>query len=864
MILNNKYLKRKKGVRDLEIVVLGEKYFINPHMLPFIAVRVFKNNNIYAFIVVNKRGVAQFLRPGDTLALLSICTFRNASTKEELAKNADIPSCMIDDNNNFYPMKSIKEVYDNASTAKVVQSDGKKIDTTIKSVIEKPGERDKRSFSYSGEGDTGIKVGYKDGFSMNATVPEEIYPIIESKYIELKKKYSDKFNVKLTFLSRKVDKNKNIATVTFRLEGAIKSPDWIVLGTIYHHDDKNVVEPMVKVSQETLNVMFKLPCKCDICGERRNRVKTYYLQNLKDRSKFLQAASHCMDNVIGVNALAVSEDFENLLKLIKSDDWDEYKKEGSNYFNSLDIFATTYLHLSYGSDEIAKRYFVGCYDDLSDKDRQLVDGAIKWINRLDSSIELFRNVQTLLKCNSTHRRFIPKYRKIWKLYLQYVDYKTSSSGDSYVTIVDNFNKLKSDIVKRVDSFDKTKAEYIEYNEDLRLKLETKMQAENERRRAGNEQKKKEYEVALEEYNRQVEEAKSRYERELEAYNEYIGVKDTISPSELIKFEQELADKYNLKSTAHMREFKTETWIKVRVKKVELKLIMDNQFGEGKVGPYVFTTDEGFRVSWFTQLDKANDLGLPQETGVVVEFDKVLRCKTKRYIEKYDELQVVYCKFVDDKPESLIGGHSLFDKAPEPQWENIRVPKEPNYEQDVTINYFMDWRDSFKDIDKLIINNVTDLAIKDSILGVDPETFYDIEYITVKEKYANMLNKFFKGKNASTVILNDAKENIKSFDISSIIVLDLRNYGYNEYVTIYESNYGYVYRKDADYHMSNHSLLLKKAITAQGIKIKVKGLRLENFDIYNIASIRTDKGVENLYQLGYGNFKMYLNDVLVSS
>lgn len=866
MRLNNKYLKTKKGVRDLEIVVLGERYFINPQMLPFIAARVFKDNNIYAFIVVNKRGVAQFLRPGDTLALLSICTFRNASTKEELAKNADIPSCMIDDNNNFYPMKSIKEVIGNTSTAKVVQTDGKKVDTTIRSVIEKPGERNKRSFSYSGEEDTRIKVGYKDGFSMDATVPEEIYPIIESKYIELKKKYSDKFNVKLTFLSRTIDKDKNIATVTFRFESVIKSPDWIVLGTIYHHDDKNVVEPMVKVSQETLDVMFKLPCKCDICGERRDRTKTYYIQNLKDRSRFIQAAAHCMDKVIGINTLAASEDFENLLKLIKSDDWGEYRKEGANYFNSLDIFATTYLNLSWGGDEIAKRYSIGCYDDLDSKSRQLVDDAIKWINRLDSSIELFRNVQTLLKCNNTHKRFIPKYRKIWKLYLQYVDYKTSNDASGYKAIVDKFNKLKSDIVRRIDSFDRTKAEYTEYNDKLRLKLEGEMKAENEKRRAEYEQKKKDYEDALTVYNKRVEESKSRYERELAAYNEYLGVKDTLSLSELLKFEQELTDRYNLKSTAHMREFKTETWIRVRVKKVELKLVMDNQYGEGKVGPYVFTTDEGFKISWFTQLDKAKELGLPQDKGEVLELDKVLRCKTKKYIEKYGELQVAYCKFVDDKPESLIGGHSLFDKAPEPQWENIRAPKEPSCAQNVTISYFVGEADSFKNIDKLVINNVTDLAIKDSIMGVDPETFYDIEYINVKEKYANMLNKFFKGTSATTDIINEAKENIKSFDISSIIVLDLRTYGYNDYdsyVTIYESNYGYVYRKDTGNYMLNCSPLLEKAIKAQGIKIKVKGLRMKNFEIYDIVRVRTDKGVENLYQLKYGKYELYLNDVLIS-
>ena len=96
MELKNKYLKRKKGVRDLEIVILGERYFINPQMLPFIAARVYsEDNQIYAFIVVNKRGRVQFLRPSDTLAVLSICTFRNASSKEELMKNADIPSCMI-------------------------------------------------------------------------------------------------------------------------------------------------------------------------------------------------------------------------------------------------------------------------------------------------------------------------------------------------------------------------------------------------------------------------------------------------------------------------------------------------------------------------------------------------------------------------------------------------------------------------------------------------------------------------------------------------------------------------------------------------------------------------------------------------
>lgn len=796
MILNNKYLKRKKGVRDIEVTIINEKYFVNPNMLPFIAARVYKNNKLYAFIVVNKRGVPQLLRPGDTLAIIQAISFINAKSKDDLINKEDIPSCMLDDNDEYKPMK-IQAI----DLKKTLVVDEKKV--LVNNEINKPGVRQERNFKYSNEAETGMSLGYQKGFSMQAELPEELFPVIESKYNEIKNKFGDKFNVQLKVIERKIDKDNNKATVVFTIEGEIANAEWRIIGTIYYNEDKTIVKPMVTVSRQLLDKMYSLTCKCDICGENRDRNKTYYLQNLKDKNKFIQAAGHCMNKTIGVKELASAIAFEELLQLLRPEEANKYRDLGLSYYNTIDLLTVLYTSGSYNTTEKDDFNFrVGAYEYAKEEDKKFINGLIEWVKGLDDGVESFRAVKVLLTCTTVHKRFISNLKRIIRRYEIYLNNKKKL----YPQLIKSFEDYRNEIEHNIEYYNIKLENYRAYNNELRKKVEEEVNTRLEEIKTNNAKKKEVYDKEIKRYNDEYAKAKDEYERRLGAYNEYQIAKISLSEAEKIELEKKIANKYNIQSVS-MKEFNSATWIKVKVKSVYLKLIRDNQFGSGKAGPYVFETDEGFYISWYTSLDNAKELGLPQELGVKLELNKVLRCKTKQMY--YDELQVTYCKFVDSSYESLRDSANLFNE--EPKMRYIKKPVEPQYEdEEISMNNFISYGNGYKNIKDLKLNSEVENLIYSHIKNIDATEFYNNKYVSIQELYKQFIRTFKKSID---------KESVKNdrIKIESVIVLDIVK---DAYTIIYKADKLYMIKKVRFKDDLKKSMLLRGASEMIGVEIPV--------------------------------------------
>ena len=843
MVLNNKYLKRKKGVKDIIVNILGEQYAVNPKMLPIIAARVYKDNKIYAFIILNKRGGVQIARPSDVLGLLQVIKFANASSIDDLQKSKDIPSCMIDSNGNYVPLK-IKEssILGSHSTAYVKSETGKKTDVTVNNDVEKAGSRQARNFQYSGAEDTGMNLGYQKGFSMEAEVPDELFPIVESQYHNVLKECGGRCNVKLTVLERKIDeKTGKATTVRFLIEGEIADPEWRVVAIMYYNEEKTVVKPMVFMPQALINKLYTLPCKCDICGERRSRNKTYYLQSLKDNRKFIQAAGHCMNKTFGVKELAAALEFEKLLQLLRPDELNKYRGESINYYNTLDLFAAIYKSKAYETTE--KDDFVyrsGLYENLGSEDKVVVDSCIKWIKELDSDVHTFHNVQVLLESMTVHKRFVPDFKRIWKKYINYIKDRKSNLPN----LVESFTEYRDALVSRVENYDSTLSSAIENNEKLDKKYGEKLAGMIEEAKADNARLKTKYDSEMAVYEKELAAAEDEYNRKLSAYTEYKEKCDGLSEVELIQLENDIVKKYGLEGASSMRTFSKPTWINVRVKSVYLKLIRDNQFGEGKAGPYVFKTDEGFYISWYTTLKNGEELGLPTELGVTLELNKVLRCKTKQMY--YGELQVTYCKFVDnEKVDSLVVHSDLFKSKPEMKY--IRQPRKPNYSrEDLKLSDAMGWtgRFEYKDIERLKLIHMVDMLVYNQVKSIDAEKLYYRDYISIKEKFRMFVRSFKKDADNKAECIGK-----QSFKLKSVRLIDLKK---SNYTLVFETDRGYLIHQTSG---GVHDMTYLHAYFSEGVKLEIDGVEIKEIDV-------KEAKVNDLEETAFvtmGYFNTYLGD-----
>lgn len=706
MRIKSKYLESRATKTTVPVTFLNNQYYIRNFYLPLVLARVYVNNELYAFYIVANNGRVLYIPASEVMNIANaVGGFYNVTSFNDAYTGLDIVDLSKDANGNIVEYKlrkatekSVKSVFDTEKLKHIDKSS---------SIAEKPSVNMDQitkvnSYSYSDETDDGVKLGYKRSFKTVATVPEETYAYIQDRYALVKKLCDEsKCSVNLTFLERiiKKENNEDKAYIRFEVEGRIESVEWQVVALLYFTEDQHtIVKPLVELEQPLMQKLYNIKSHCDLCGRNSDRVRTFYLRNLKN-GRYLQIAKGCLDKYIGVKAINAALEFEKFLNCIKNKK--KLEKIGFSYkcYNTLDLLtlmckypnrstndydyryedvaeeeneANVFTDDDDGEDvdfviahipvnsNVGEMYRAGLYDDASDELKAYVDNVIKWINAQSTELEVNRNQQTLIKQVVIRRLMVGDLKGIvtrYNEYMRLMKYNYDRFVDNMSTVKSEMEQIVSEYEANIDKWTRDNAEYEKQQKELTLRftnIADKIEADYRRTVEAD------YEGLMSEYNSKVEEVKQEYDRLKKIYEEYLELhrQDLESDDTYIMAtdrKRELIRKYNLiDDKPIIRTFSRGYEINTIVKSVNLRFLKPDIYNKDVMaGPYEFEAEDGVILSWYTSEKYAEKIGLDMQPGDKIVFDSPRRlvCKAKEI--KYDKLSVNYCKF-----EELADGEKM--------------------------------------------------------------------------------------------------------------------------------------------------------------------------------------------------------------
>ena len=713
MRVKSKYLETRSTKTSVPVTFLKNQYYIRKIYLPLVLARVYIDNELYAFFIVANNGRVMYMPANEIMNIANaVGGFYNVTSFNDAYNGVDIIDLCEDADGNYteYKLrkateKSVKSVFDIAKLKDIDKSN---------SAIEKPSvDMDQvtrvNAYSYSDETDDGVKLGYKRSFKTEAIVPEETYAYVQDRY-EVVKRLCDesKCSVNLTFKERIIKKvnGEDKAYIKFEVEGRIENVEWQVVALLYFTEDgKNIVKPLVELEQPLLQRLYTIESHCDLCGRNSDRVRTFYLRNLKN-GRYLQIAKGCLDKYIGVKAINAALEFEKFLNCIKNkkkldkigfsykcyntidlltlmckypernksdydyryEDTEEAAEDEVNVFtdddNDADDFVIAPIPVN---SNVGEMYRAGLYDDASDELKAYVDNVIKWVNAQTTELEINRNQQTIVNQIVIRKLMVGDLKGIvtrYNEYMRLMKYNFNSYVDNMNTVKDEMEDIVNEYESNVNKWNRDNAEYERQRKERTARftaIADKIEADYKRSVDAD------YDNLMQEYNKKVEAVRRDYDRVKKIYTEFLELSEQYSKSDDIyeastDVKRELIRKYNLIGDKPIiRSFSRGYAINTLVTSVTLRFLKPDAYDrEVMAGPYEFEAEDGVIISWYTAEKYAQRIGLNLKPGEKVVFDspRRLTCKAKEI--KYEKLSVNYCKFEELESGAKMHTTTLID------------------------------------------------------------------------------------------------------------------------------------------------------------------------------------------------------------
>ena len=727
-------MKEKQTAKCDRIVTLyGRTYFVNQHMLPFVVLRACPRGTPTDFLVMFKDGTTQYLNTVSTEKMLEQKAFPNITSKDYLYHSDEIPNYTIDEQGNMIELTSVKKTdrgnIANRSAQIAAELQGQPI-----------GIRSQRRFEYID--------GFKSGFSYQGVTTEDFYPLIEDQYELVKREFKDKCRLKLEKISR--DVKDGVAYITFSLSGKVEIGDWEVIAHLYFNEGKPLIKPLINLSQSTINDMYTIKCYCDHCNTKRDRIHTFMIRNITTGER-KQIANSCMNKYFGVNALAAATAFEELLKLINPNVDKTVYADGLLYFNTKDLMASIIRSKKYYADGFTSSYHAGMFEDLLQDEKEIYDNVINWVNSLNSDLTKNHNMQVIITSETIRKNLAAEVQTIFKRYLDYCDIKRTV----YEKAQTSFITMKSNIQGKIDGYAHRVQKVVSAVERHNAKIE-----EERRKMIESEQKK------LAEWSIQTD-SSSANGAEFAAYTDYTALKEQygfVTNQQVI----DIAEKYNIPLKTKYKILPKGEMISVIVTDVQLKGRKSSMYNSNEYYfIYTFTMDNGETVNWSTGEANAQKLGLPLIQAPAKKLHKKLTGVIS-YSNAYN-LVLSRCKFSDidtpimtiydllRQPDCVLTVTTTFERKPTmPVQKPVQKerPNEINIQQidEVIRRWYGEPEDATVKLEELKHEQEQYEGVMKDIEGVDPMTFYDIDYLNLTDKYRQWKKKYTEKKGVQDTIV----------------------------------------------------------------------------------------------------------------
>lgn len=601
--MDSRYFSREKTERyNIAIELLNQTYYVCKADLPLVAIRYMRDNKIVGFTVVGVTTKVVNITADVAVKLLS--QFKNVMSTQELAQSTSIATQILPSQN------QPKQVHIPQSSKSAQPSQPQQPSQPV-------GIRSKRSFEY--------EQGVKTSFEYAGKLPANYFGVIEEQCDIINSTANSNSKVELIISNREViDK---VEYITFVLRGSLVVSDWVVIAHLEFTSKGVLVLPFVNVDKDILKSWYTIKPYCDHCGYNRNRNHTYMVMNKKTK-EIHQVGQGCLNEYIGVGALAQATAFDTLLKLLQ-DNSELLREKQAQYFFVDDVLAC----IIDGNYPIG--FYIGYYDDMKDEVQQQVADIKAWARRMRSQGVETHNTQVMLKNEYLKKNQAERLPSVVNAYNKYLEIQK---------IKDETMKVIPLQMKALETYRNGTASreqgYRDFIAEYTIKQTDKIKAEFEETKRKNEMYAKKN-IEIEAYNKQVNARNAKIDKYIERYN---NSKSEEKQQVLLKAQQELG-------LVMVPEYKVNQHIVFKITGVKLLNRAPSPFG-GNYGTFIFITNKGVQIAWRTQIEKfspyfecrVGDDFIDVITSCVIEAD-VISIDTKTNL-----VTVKMGRFVRDKEQ----------------------------------------------------------------------------------------------------------------------------------------------------------------------------------------------------------------------